>query len=208
MQNKRNLFVTVEGIEGAGKSTAMHFLSEKFKESNIDFIITREPGGTEIAEKIRMVLLSQYHEKMSSDTELLLMFASRAQHLASVIKPALETGQWVLCDRFTDASYAYQGGGRGINVERIAQLENWVQGDLRPDVTLLMDVPVEVGMSRVQSRGAKDRFEEERLEFFNRIRQTYLMLAKQNPHRYVVIDSSGTLEQVTQQLENFVKQII
>ena len=193
-------FITIEGSEGAGKSTNIRFIENYLKEKNIDFISTREPGGTPIAEKIRDLLLDKANASLCSDSELLLMFAARAQHLNELIIPTLESGKWVLSDRFTDASYAYQGGGRGLSMDKIAQLEQFVQGDLRPDATILLDIPVEQGMERVRDRGETDRFEQETLSFFNRIRDTYLSLAKNNPQRFHIIDTQPSIPEVEKQL--------
>ncbi len=208
MPNKRGRFISFEGIEGVGKSTAIQFVREELDAARIPYIVTREPGGTPIAEAIRHVLLTHYDEKMSADTELLLMFAGRAQNIAQVILPALQRGQWVLSDRFTDASFAYQGGGRGIAESHIADLAKWVQGGLKPDLTVLLDAPVSVGLSRVTSRGAKDRIETEGLEFFERVRKTYLQLAEREPQRFRVIDSSGGWESVKPALEKVVQFLV
>lgn len=189
-------FITVEGSEGAGKSTNLDFIHQQLQSENKNVIITREPGGTELGEAIRELLLGHKHDGMSDDCELLLMFAARAQHLERVIKPALEEGIWVLCDRFTDATYAYQGGGRGIPAERIEALENWVQGELRPDLTLFLDLPVAVGMKRAGDRSAPDRFEKQQIDFFERIRACYLERASTNPKRYRVINAEQILENV------------
>lgn len=189
-------FITVEGSEGAGKSTNLDFIHQQLQSENKNVIITREPGGTELGEAIRELLLGHKHDGMSDDCELLLMFAARAQHLERVIKPALEEGIWVLCDRFTDATYAYQGGGRGIPAERIEALENWVQGELRPDLTLFLDLPVAVGMKRAGDRSTPDRFEKQQIDFFERIRACYLERANTNPERYRVINAEQTLENV------------
>jgi len=170
-------FITIEGSEGAGKSTNIQYIKDYLDEKKINFIATREPGGTPVAEKIRDLLLDKQNTSLCEDSELLLMFAARAQHLNELIIPALQAGKWVISDRFTDASYAYQGGGRGLSWRKIAQLEQWVQGDLRPDATILLDIPVEQGMERVRQRGAIDRFEQEQLSFFKRIREAYLKLA-------------------------------
>ena len=197
-------FITLEGGEGAGKSTALAFIAQVLRDHGIDLILTREPGGTSLGEKLRELLLDYKNDQMCDDTELLLMFAARAQHLAQTIEPALIAGRWVLCDRFTDATYAYQGGGRGIEMQRIAQLEQWVQGDRRPHLTLLLDVPVEVGLQRISTRestqGQRDRFERERSEFFTKVRQTYLDRAKQYPNQYRVIDAAQSLENVQHHL--------
>jgi len=194
-------FITVEGIEGVGKTTNMDFIHQQLLTAGKDVVVTREPGGTSLGEAIRGLLLDPEYTGMDSTCELQLMFAARAEHLARVIRPALEKGQWVLCDRFTDATYAYQGGGRGIDTEIIARLETLVQGDFRPDITLLLDVPVEVGLARAGERGKLDRFEQEKVEFFERVRLAYLDMAEQYTDRYRVIDASQPLEQVQQQLE-------
>ncbi|MCP3851418.1 MAG: dTMP kinase [Gammaproteobacteria bacterium] len=193
-------FITIEGSEGAGKSTNIAFLQEYLESKNIEFILTREPGGTPIAEKIRDLLLDKSNNSLCDDAELLLMFAARAQHLNELIIPTLESGKWVISDRFTDASYAYQGGGRGLSWEKIAQLEQWVQGQLRPDATILLDIPVDIGMERVRERGETDRFEQEQLTFFNRIRDAYLKLAKDNPERFHIIDTQPSIDEVYKQM--------
>jgi dTMP kinase len=198
---KRGVFITVEGGEGVGKSTNISFMQQILAEQGIDVIVTREPGGTPLAEEIRDVLLKNRDEKVVSETELLLMFAARAQHLFLKILPALEKGQWVISDRFTDATYAYQSGGRGVPAEKVALLENFVQGDIRPDITFLFDAPIEVGMSRAQKRGALDRFEEEKASFFKRVRENYLYRAGQEPDRFQIIDASQSLESVQQALK-------
>ncbi len=206
---QRGLFITMEGIEGVGKSTNLEFVRQYLCEHGEQVVITREPGGTEMGEKIRGLLLDHRNQKMADDTELLLMFAARAQHIAEVIEPALAAGKWVLCDRFTDATYAYQGGGRGIDIERIAQLEQWVQGALRPNITLLLDAPVAVGLARAAKRKQEpDRFEREKQDFFERIRAAYLALAAQHPNRYRVIDAGQTLDRVTMQLETLLAAVI
>ncbi len=206
---KRGLFITMEGIEGVGKTTNLEFVQQCLRASHIDVVVTREPGGTALGEKIRTLLLDHRNQTMADDTELLLMFAARAQHIAEVIEPALAEGKWVLCDRFTDATYAYQGGGRGIDVGRIAQLEQWVQGPLRPDITLLLDAPVEVGLARAAKRKQEaDRFEREKQAFFERIRSAYLALAAQHPGRYRVIDAAQSLDQVKMQLEKLLAAVI
>ena len=194
------IFITVEGSEGAGKSTNMAFVEDYLRKAGREVVVTREPGGTPLAEHIREVLLGHSYDGMASDCELLLMFAARAEHLDKVIRPALAAGKIVLCDRFTDATYAYQGGGRGIPMDRIAILEQWVQGTLRPDLTLFLDLPVADGMKRAGQRSAPDRFEAQQLEFFDRVRAAYLELARQHPQRYRVIDASVPLEQVQMQL--------
>jgi dTMP kinase len=198
-------FITLEGPEGGGKSTNQGFVRDWLQQQGCQVLTTREPGGTPLGESIRGLLLDP-DGGMAADTELLLMFASRAEHLAARILPALQSGQWVVCDRFTDATYAYQGGGRGIPNARIAALESWVQGDLRPDLTLVLDVPGEIGDQRVAERGARDRFEQERAEFFARVRQSYLDLARQAPERYHVIDADAPLEQVQQDIARVLEQ--
>jgi len=197
MQGK---FITLEGGEGAGKSTNISFIQDYLQQRDIEVVLTREPGGTALSEQIREILLDHKQDNMNSDTELLLMFAARAQHLAEVIRPALQAGRWVICDRFTDATYAYQGGGRGIATARIAQLEQWVQGELRPDMTLIFDLPVQTGLERAGNRSSPDRFEQEDLAFFERVRATYLQRAAQHPARYAVIDANQALVQVQQQI--------
>ncbi|MDH5361608.1 MAG: dTMP kinase [Gammaproteobacteria bacterium] len=201
-------FLTLEGSEGAGKSSNLVFIEDFLRSAGIDLITTREPGGTGLGEAIRELLLDYRNTSMLDDTELLLMFAARSQHIHELILPALARGQWVLCDRFTDASYAYQGGGRGIAIERIAQLEQWVQGELRPDMTLLLDIPVEQGLQRAGQRSEPDRFEREQEQFFQRVRQTYLKRANAEPERYRIIDAAAPLEQVQQQLDAVLTQIV
>ncbi len=195
-------FITLEGIEGVGKSTSLDFIQSYLQEQGIALEITREPGGTPIAEAIRRVLLAHHDEQMSVDTELLLLFAGRAQHIASQIQPALAKGLWVICDRFTDASYAYQGAGRGIPEARIALLETWVQDSLRPDLVLLLDAPVELALARAKERGNPDRFELENQSFFNRVRTHYLERARRSPQEYCIIDAAVPQEQVYQQLRS------
>ncbi len=207
---KQGKFITIEGSEGVGKTTNINHILTRLKQHGIAVVQTREPGGTPLAEEIRELLLDHRHNGMSDDAELMLMFAARAEHLAQVILPALEAGKWVLCDRFTDASHAYQGGGRGINEDRISALEHWVQQGLQPDFTLLLDIDPEVGLERAGKRGALDRFETEKLEFFHRVRQRYLQRAEQFPERFHVVDAGQKLDQVQQaidqQLSPFIKQ--
>ncbi len=189
-------FITVEGIEGAGKSSNLDFIRGLLEAAGRQVLFTREPGGTPLGEEIRDLLLGHKHTGMGDDTELLLMFAARAEHLEQKIRPALEAGIWVLCDRFTDASYAYQGGGRGIDKERIRALETWTQGDLRPDLTLLLDLPVEIGLARAGKRSDPDRFEKEATRFFESVRNTYLEIAWNEAGRVKVVDASQPLDQV------------
>ncbi|MDX5335361.1 MAG: dTMP kinase [Marinobacter sp.] len=193
----RGRFITFEGTEGVGKSTQLENAANTLKDLGIDVIVTREPGGTPMAEDIRELLLSPREEPVHETTELLLMFAARAQHLHNRILPALDKGQWVLCDRFTDATFAYQGGGRGVPAERIALLESLVQGEVRPDHVILLDAPVETGMARAKKRGELDRFEQETLAFFQRIRDTYLARATAMPGNYHVVNAALPLEQVS-----------
>ncbi|MCO7522609.1 MULTISPECIES: dTMP kinase [unclassified Pseudomonas] len=202
------LFITLEGPEGAGKSTNREYLAARLREQGIDVLMTREPGGTPLAERIRELLLAPSEEAMAVDTELLLMFAARAQHLAQVIRPALARGAVVLCDRFTDATYAYQGGGRGLPVERIATLESFVQGELRPDLTLVFDLPVQVGLARAAARGRLDRFEQEGQAFFEAVRQAYLQRAGQQPQRYRLLDASQPLAAVQRAIDALVPGIL
>lgn len=202
------LFITLEGPEGAGKSTNRDYLAALLREHGVDVVLTREPGGTPLAERIRELLLAPADEPMASDTELLLVFAARAQHLQQVVRPALARGAVVLCDRFTDATYAYQGGGRGVPAERIALLEDFVQDVLRPDLTLVFDLPVEVGLARAAARGRLDRFEQERLEFFEAVRSTYLHRAAQAPERYRVLDAAQPLDAVQQRIAGLLPQLL
>ena len=201
------LFITLEGPEGAGKSTNLRWLAEQLQAAGCEVVTTREPGGTPLAERIREILLTPADEPMAVDTELLLMFAARAQHLEQVIRPALVAGKVVLCDRFTDATYAYQGGGRGVPAERIAVLEDFVQGHLRPDFTLILDLPVDAGLTRAAARGRLDRFEQEPLDFFDAVRQSYLLRAMRAPGRYRVVDASLPLTDVQAQLLPLVAEV-
>jgi len=193
-------FITVEGIEGAGKTTCLGLIEEQIRAQGHELMVTREPGGTALGEDLRKLLLGNQHAGMADETELLLMFAARIEHLHEKIKPALTAGVWVLCDRFTDATYAYQGYGRGIELKRIAVLENWVQGNCRPDLTLLLDLPVETGLERAGKRSSPDRFESQTLAFFERVRQGYLSLAANDSKRYRVIDSNRTADEVACQV--------
>jgi dTMP kinase len=204
----RPLFITLEGSEGVGKTSNMQFIKSLLQEKHIDYIETREPGGTPLGEALREMLLGEAFKGMSDDTELMLMFAARAEHVAQVIKPALAKGQWVLCDRFTDATYAYQGGGRQLDMQRIAGLENWVLGELRPDLTILLDAPIEIGRERAGKRSAPDRFEQERDAFFNRVRGTYLDRAKAEPKRIKVVDAALDLPGVQAQIKDILQQYI
>lgn len=204
----KGLFITIEGGEGVGKSTNIAFIQEALASKGIESIITREPGGTPLAEEIREVLIKNREETVASETELLLMFAARAQHLHQKILPALEKGVWVISDRFTDATYAYQSGGRGVPSEKVALLENFVQGDVRPDLTLLLDAPIEVGMARAKNRGALDRFEEEQAEFFNNVRDNYLARAEAEPKRFKIVDATQSLEEVQSSISVVLENIL
>lgn len=205
---KKGCLITIEGVEGVGKSTALLFIETQLKTAGIEFVLTREPGGTKIAEAIRQVLLHREDENMLPETELLLMFAARMQHISEVIQPALEAGKWVISDRFVDASFAYQGGGRGISMERIETLADWVQGDCQPDLTLLLDAPVNVGLARMMQRGAKDRIEKETKAFFERVRATYLKRAKLMPERFAVISADQKLPEVQAQITKVIESFI
>lgn len=196
----RGLFITVEGGEGVGKSTNIAFLEQHLRERGVDLLVTREPGGSKLGEALRQLLLDISDETVDPMAELLMMFAARAQHIKTRIEPALRAGRWVVCDRFTDATYAYQCGGRGIARDAVAALETLVQEQLRPDCTLLLDAPVSTGMARARKRGELDRFEQEELAFFERVRATYLDLAESSSGRYRVIDASQPLAAVQQQL--------
>ncbi|MEK9593403.1 MAG: dTMP kinase [Luminiphilus sp.] len=198
-------FITIEGGEGAGKSTAQAYLAERLAERGIAVLQTREPGGTPLAESIRQTLLSTDGEHPVEMAELLLVFAARAQHLAKVIEPALAAGQWVICDRFTDATYAYQGAARGLSADLIAQLETLVQGERRPDAVVVMDLSPEVGMTRAKQRGELDRFEREKPAFYSQVRNAYLARAQADPDRYQVIDAEQSLESVRQALSKLVE---
>jgi dTMP kinase len=197
MSNPQGRFITLEGVEGAGKSTALALVREAVEAAGHTAVVTREPGGTPLGEALRELLLGHKHDGMSDDTELLLMFAARAEHLHRVIEPALAAGKWVVCDRFTDATYAYQGGGRGLSRDRIAQLESWVQGERRPDLTLLLDLPVQQGLERAGKRSAPDRFESEQLAFFDQVRQAYLDIAAAEPARVRTVDAGQDLPAVS-----------
>jgi len=194
-------FITLEGGEGAGKSTNLRFIERWLQQQGIEVVVTREPGGTELGEAIRGLLLDKQYQNMTPSCELLLMFAARAQHIETLIKPALAEGKWVVSDRFTDATYAYQGAARGLGFERIAPIEAWVQQDFRPDCTFVFDLPVEIGMQRVAERGGEiDRFEQEQVSFFEAVRQAYLTRAQQFPSRYCVLDAAQSLDRVQQQI--------
>jgi len=189
-------FITIDGVEGAGKSTQIDLICSYLHRKGIEVVRTREPGGTEVGEKIRSVLLDVENQEMHSDTELLLMFSSRNELIQNKIIPALNDGYWVVSDRFTDASFAYQGGGRMLNLDRIAELEDWVLGDFKPDLTVLLDVSVEVGMARIEARAAKDRIELEEREFFERVRSVFIRRSEAFPERIKLIDASGAVDDI------------
>jgi dTMP kinase len=206
--NNKGCFITFEGVEGAGKTTNIDFIAKKLQKAGHEILLTREPGGTTTGEAIREILISKDLPEMDHTTELLLMFAARAEHLKRKILPALEQGKWVLCDRFTDASYAYQGAGRGIDSNKIAVLEDFVQNDLRPDYTFLFDLEADIGLSRAQSRGETDRFEQQHIDFFNRVRTQYLKMADENQQRYRIINAQFDLDTVQKQIVDVLDEII
>lgn len=205
-QSQRARFITLEGIEGVGKSTHLKFIANWLRAHGIKSLVTREPGGTRLADEIRKLLLAPSSQPVAPMAELLLMFAARASHVEQGIRPALISGRWVVCDRFTDASYAYQGGGRHLPQQQIAALEHMVTRGLKPDLTLLLDAPVRVGMTRVRQRGARDRFELERQAFFERVRRTYLRRARNEPRRVRIIRADVSLSAVRQQIMNVLQQ--
>ena len=205
---QRGKFLTIEGTEGVGKSTNLAFVADWLRARGIEVIVTREPGGTPLAEEIRSLLLNKREEAVDETAELMLVFAARAQHLAQVIKPALARGAWVLSDRFTDATYAYQGGGRGLRKSTIEQLEQLVQGDLRPDLTLILDIDVELGLNRARQRGELDRFESEAIVFFERVRAAYRQRAETTPARYALVDAGKTLEEVQIEIGHVLSRLI
>jgi dTMP kinase len=202
-------FITFEGVDGAGKSSHLSWFADTLRGRGIDLLVTREPGGTPLGEKLREILL---HEPMHAETEALLMFAARREHIERVIKPALQRGTWVISDRFTDASFAYQGGGRGVAVEKLEQLERWVQAELQPDLTLLFDIPVEVARERLsknvaQTNVALDKFEQEKSDFFEKVRNAYLARAEKNPARFALIRAEKTPAEVKASLEKIIASI-
>lgn len=201
----RGKFITLEGIDGAGKSTHLAFIAEYLRATGKQVVVTREPGGTPLGEMLRDLVLSQ---AMHVETETLIMFASRREHIDKVIVPALEKGIWIISDRFTDATYAYQGGGRGIAAERLKMLENWVQGSLQPDLTFLFDVPIEVSRERLALNMSLDRFEQEKQEFFMRVRAAYLACAAAQPQRIRVIDSSRSIADIQTELTGLLEHVL
>jgi len=204
---KTGKFITLEGIDGAGKSTQLAWIVELLQQAGLQPVVTREPGGTALGERLRALLLDK-SMAMHAETETLLMFAARREHLDKVILPALQQGQWVISDRFTDASFAYQGGGRGLDNAKLEILEQWVQGELQPDLTLYFDVPVEVGQQRVSQIKNADRFEQEQAGFFQRVRNAYLDRARQFPDRIQIIDSSRSLAEVKAAVEQTVQRLL
>lgn len=197
-------FITFEGIDGAGKSTHLAWFSDALRRRGLEVVVTREPGGTALGEQLREILLNQ---SMSIGTEALLMFAARLEHIEQVIKPALRAGKWVVSDRFSDASFAYQGGGRGMDWEKLSQLEQWVHPDLQPDLTLFFDVAIDVAKQRLASNVTLDRFEQEQSGFFDRVRSGYLKRIQQNPDRFVVVDADQSLDSIKHKLEEIILAI-
>jgi dTMP kinase len=204
----KGMFVTVEGVEGVGKSTNMDFIAERLTAAGFAVLRSREPGGTPMAERIRDMLLQHGEEPLPDLAELLLFFASRTLNIENAIRPALAAGTWVLCDRFTDASRAYQGAGRGLDMERINTLAEWAHGDLNPDMTVLLDAPAEIGMQRAVNRGETDRLESEQMSFYSRVRAQYLALAEKEPARFAVIDASQPLAAVQVQIATAIDRLI
>ena len=204
---KKGFFITLEGIEGAGKSTMVSFIEDFLTKDGHDVIKTREPGGTKIGEQIRKILLKNENNNLTVDAELLLMFAARAQHIKEIITPALNSGKIILCDRFIDASYAYQGGGRGIDTSRINLLEKWMQSNLTPDLTLLFDLDVSIGMERSQKRSVPDRFEQEKNIFFEKVRACYLKRAEDEPDRFRIINSGLPLQKVEDEITAILRKL-
>lgn len=202
----RGKFITIEGIEGVGKTTNIEFIQRIIDEAGIECVVTREPGGTPLAEQIRQLLLDERTEVVSANCELLMMFAARSQHLDQFVLPKLNHGNWVISDRFTDATYAYQGGGRGVPTEKISILEAYVQGAFRPDLTILLDSPVEIGLQRAGKRGQLDRFEREKQSFFEKVRVMYLNRASEEPERIKVVDASRSLAEVQVQIREIIEK--
>lgn len=197
-------FITFEGVDGAGKSTGLDWFADALRQRGIDLLVTREPGGTPLGEQLREILLNQ---PMHVETEAMLMFAARREHVEKVIRPALQRGTWVISDRFSDASFAYQGGGRGVPLAKLEQLEQWVHGDLQPDLTLLFDIPIEVARQRLSNNVSLDRFEQEKGEFFERVRQAYLARVAKSPQRITVIHAEKSLKEVQQELAKMVASL-
>lgn len=208
MTDKKGRFITIEGTEGVGKSSNMLFIQQWLEAEGIEVVVSREPGGTPMAEEIRELLLQKREEPVDETAELLLMFAARAQHMRQLIMPALNRGAWVLCDRFTDATYAYQGAGRKLSIEKIQLLESLVQGSLRPDTVFVLDVDVELGLQRAAERSEKDRFELQQVEFFERVRSCYLDRAKNSPDRYLIVDAGRQLIDVQKQISGYLNELL
>jgi dTMP kinase len=200
----RGKFITLEGMDGAGKSTHIPFILSTLRSRGLEVVSTREPGGTPLGESLRELLL---HQAMHPETETLLMFAARLQHINEIIEPALARGAWVLSDRYTDATFAYQCGGRGVSATKVEQLEQWVQGSLQPDLTLLFDVPVEISAKRLAGAREPDKFEQESIEFFSRIRENYLARAREYPQRFHIVDADRTIEKIENSLEDIILTI-
>jgi len=201
-------FITIEGSEGAGKTTQINNIKNFLEKKSIEVVTTREPGGTVISEKIREILLDKENTELCTDAEMLLVFAARSQHIQELILPAIKQGKWVISDRFTDSSFAYQGYARGLSLNRIEILRQWVQADINPDLTLLFDLPVGVGMARAKKRGPSDRFEQEKLDFFERVRQGFLSMAEKDSLRYKVIDAEQSEQQVSEQVINNIERLL
>ncbi|MGA8862273.1 MAG: dTMP kinase [Gallionella sp.] len=199
-----NKFITFEGVDGAGKSTHIAWFADSLRNRGLEVVVTREPGGTQLGEQLREILLSR---PMSIGTEALLMFAARLEHIDQVIKPGLRAGKWVISDRFSDASFAYQGGGRGLSWEKLSQLEQWVHPDLQPDLTLYFDIPIDVARQRLANNVSLDRFEQEQADFFERVRAGYHKRVQEHPQRYAVIDAAQNIENVKYQLENIISTL-
>jgi len=197
-------FISFEGVDGAGKSTHLSWFAETLRQRGTDVVLTREPGGTQLGEQLRKILLNQ---AMSIETEALLMFAARMEHIESVIKPALRSGKWVISDRFTDASFAYQGGGRGLSWDKLKQLEGWVHDGMQPDLTIFFDLPVKIARQRLASNESLDRFEQEHDDFFERVRAGYLRRVQENSQRFTVIDASKTIKEIKNSLEELILSI-
>jgi dTMP kinase len=197
-------FITFEGVDGAGKSTHLNWFAEQLRAKGAEVLVTREPGGTPLGERLREILL---HEPMLPGTEAMLMFAARYEHVEQVIRPALQRGAWVISDRFSDASFAYQGGGRGVDTSRLEQLETWVHGDLQPDLTLIFDIPVEIARQRLMNNFSLDRFEKEQGAFFERVRQAYLDRYNRHPHRYALINAAQSVEEVKSALSTLLAKL-
>ncbi|MDH5434779.1 MAG: dTMP kinase [Gammaproteobacteria bacterium] len=208
MKSSKGKFITLEGTEGVGKSTCMSFVKEYLESKGIQTWLTREPGGTPLAEDLRKLLLTNREETVENKTELLMMFAARCQHVNQVIKPALDAGKWVICDRYVDASYAYQGGGRGISFEEIRTIEQWCFGDFKTDLTILLDMPVEIAMKRARKRSSPDRIESEKIDFFERIRTAYMQRANDEPDRIYVVDAEPSIGIVQKNIKSILEKYI